>query len=83
MFSEKPKEQLWTMIAVSPILQRLAFPGIFGLALMGLGVWQDILWLSIAGLILAAPVVWCILLITVVYPVLLLFDKPPKRYWEE
>jgi hypothetical protein len=83
MLSENAKERLLALLAVSPILQRFAFPGICGVALIGLGIWQDIQWLSIAGLIVAAPIVWCYLLIMVVYPVILLFDKPPKRYWKE
>ena len=83
MFSEEAKGRLWTMIAVSPILQRFALPGIVGMIVPGLGIWQDLQWLSIAGLILAVPMVWCCLLILVVYPIILLFDKPPKRYWEE
>lgn len=82
MLSEKPKDRMLTMIAVSPILQRFAFPGILGMVLVGIGIWQDIPWLSIVGLILAAPVIWCYLLILVVYPMMLLFDKPPKR-WKE
>ena len=83
MFSEKARERLRTMIAVSPILQRFALPGIVGHAFVWIGIWQDILWLSIAGLILAAPVVWCYALIIFVYPIMLFFDKPPKRYWHE
>jgi hypothetical protein len=40
-------------------------------------------WLLIAGLIPATPIVWCYVLIMVVYPIILLFEKPPKRYWEK
>jgi hypothetical protein len=83
MFSEKAKERIWTIFAVSPIMQRFAFPGVFGLAVMGPGIWKDIRWLSIVGLILAAPVLWCYFLIIVVCPIVLLFDKPPKQHWEE
>jgi hypothetical protein len=83
MLSEHAKERLWTMFAVSSILQRFVLPGMFGLAFIGVGIWKDIPWLLIAGLILAAPIVWCYVLIMVVYPIILLFEKPPKRYWEK
>lgn len=83
MLSETTKERLMAMIAVSPIFRRFALPGLIGLTCAGLGIWLDISWLWITGLILAVPVLWCYIVIMVVYPVMLLFDKPPKRYWSE
>ena len=83
MLSEKMKERVMTMIAVSPIFQRFALPGLIGLTCFGLGIWLGIPWLWIIGLILATPVLWCYLVIMVVYPVILLFEKPTKRYWSE
>ena len=83
MLSQKTKERLLTMIAVSPIVQRFALPGLIGLICIGLGVWLDILWLSITGLILATPVLYCYIVILIVYPVIFLFDKPSKRNWTQ
>lgn len=85
--SERTKHLLLNAIAVSPIMQRFALPGIVGALLIGLGVWQKITWLTITGLILAAPVLWCYFVIMVIYPIVLLFEKlfgqSPKRHGEE
>jgi magnesium-transporting ATPase (P-type) len=85
--SERTQNLLLNAIAVSPIMQRFAFPGAAGLVLAAVGAWQDIPWLTIAGLILAAPVLWCYFVIMVICPIVLLFEKlfsgPPKRHWEE
>ncbi len=81
--SERTKDLLCRAIAVSPILQRYALPGLVGLLLVGVGVWQQITWLTIAGLLLAAPVLWCYLVIMVVCPLILLFSKNQPRHWKE
>ena len=83
LLSEKTRYLLMNAIAVSPILKRFMLPGIIGMLLTGVGVWQKMEWLTITGLVLAAPVLWCYVVVIVVYPLLLLFSKTPKRHWEE
>ena len=85
--SEKTKNLLMNAIAVSPIMKRFMLPGIIGMLLAGVGLWQDMEWLVITGLVLAAPVLWCYLLVMVVYPLMLLYEKlftkPREPYWKE
>ena len=80
---EKTKNLLLNTIAVSPILKRFMLPGIIGMLLTGVGVWQEMEWLTITGLVLAAPVLWCYVVVIIVYPLILLFSKTPKRHWED
>ena len=81
--SEKIRNLGENAIAISPILRRFGGPGLIGLLLIGLGLWQDMTWLTIAGIILAAPVIWCYVVLIVVYPLLILFCKPQQRHWKE
>lgn len=83
LLSEKTRCLLMNTIAVSPILKRFMLPGIIGMLLTGVGVWQEMEWLTITGFILAAPVLWCYVVVIAVYPLILLFSKAPKRHWEE
>lgn len=64
-------------------MHRFGVPGIVGLTLIGFGIWKNIMWLTFASLVLAAPILWCYLLILLVFPIMLLFEKPQKRYWKE
>ena len=57
--SEKTKYFLMKAVAISPIMNRFMLPGIIGMLLTGVGVWQEMTWLAIAGLVLAAPILWC------------------------
>ena len=83
MISERTKERLLTVLAWDRNIQRFALPGIVGLSLIGLGIWKKIAWLTVTGLILAAPILFCYLLIMLVFPIMLIFEKPPKRHWED
>ena len=83
IYSDRTKERLLAALAWERIVQRFALPGILGLILIGLGIWQKLSWLTITGLILAAPILWCCLLIMVVFPIMFVFEKPPKRHWED
>ena len=84
---ERAKELLMSAIAVSPIMKRFALPGAVGLILAAVGVWQQITWLTIVGLILAIPILWCYFVIMVIYPLMFLFEKlfakPREPYWKE
>lgn len=85
--SVRTKELLLSAIAVSPILRRFGLPGVAGLLLIGVGWWQRFTWLTIAGVILAAPVLWCYFVIMVICPLVLLYEKlfatPREPYWKE
>lgn len=85
--SERIKIRLGNAIAVSPIMQRFALPGLIGIALIVMGLWQKLDWLAIAGLILAAPVLWCYFVIMLIYPLMALFEKlftkPHEPYWKD
>jgi hypothetical protein len=81
--SERTKNLLMNAIAISPIMKWGALPGIIGIPLIAVGVEKKIEWLTITGLVLAAPVLWCLFVITVICPLVILFEKLPKRHWEE
>lgn len=85
--SERTKNLLLGAIAVSPIMQRFAVPGFIGIALIAVGLWQNLDWLAIIGFILAAPVLWCYFVIMAIYPLMLLYEKlfmkPHEPYWKD
>ena len=62
------------MFAISPIMQRFALPGIVGVLCVLIGIWQQIGWLKIAGIILAVPVTWAYVVLICVYIPGLLLD---------
>ena len=72
--SEKTKSRLLSAIAISPIMRRFALPGLVGLLLIAAGVWRDLVWLTVTGIILAAPVIWAYAVLIFVYIPCLIFD---------
>lgn len=67
------KDVFLAPFAISPIIARFAWPGLIGLLLFGIGVWQQMTWLKVAGAILAAPIVWSYAVLLFVYcPILLI-----------
>ena len=73
--SEKTKNILLAPFAISPILQRCAWPGFAGALIFGIGVWLQVDWLMVIGAILAAPVIWAYAVLLFVYVPHLLFDS--------
>jgi len=73
--SEKKRSILLAPFAISPILQRFAWPGIAGLLIFGIGLWRQVDWLMVIGAILAAPVIWADAVLVLVYIPYLLFDS--------
>ena len=73
--SEKTKNILLAPFAISPILQRFAWPGIAGFLIFGIGLWRQMDWLMVIGAILAAPVIWAYAVLLLVYFPYLLFDS--------
>lgn len=73
--SEKTKNILFALFAISPILQRFGWPGIAGFLILGIGFWRQLDWLMVIGAILAAPVIWAYAVLLLVYYPYLLFDS--------
>ena len=73
--SEKTKNRLLAPLAISPIMQKCALPGIVGLLLVGVGFWKKLGRLKIVGIVLAAPVLWAYVVVTFVFIPMVIFDK--------
>jgi len=77
--SAKTKNLLGSLFAISTIMQRCALPGIVGIVLFSVGLWQHITWLRIAGVVLAAPMIWVYFVIIFVFLPWGLFDTIRRR----
>lgn len=77
--SEKTRNILFALFAISPILDRCGWPGIAGFLIFGIGFWQQVDWLMVIGAVLAAPVVWALAVLLFVYFPYLLFDAVRNR----
>jgi hypothetical protein len=75
LLSEKTKNILLAPFAISHIMERCWLPGLAGLLLFAVGVWQDVGWLKITGIVLAAPVIWVYVVVIFVFFPLILFDR--------
>jgi hypothetical protein len=73
--SEQTKNRLLMPFAISPIMKWGAFPGIVGLVLIAIGVVKKVGWLKIAGVVLAAPMLWCYFVVIFIFLPYLMFDK--------
>ena len=78
--SERIRKGALAMIAVSPIFRRFSLPGIVGIACIFVGVWQEVTWLTVTGMILAAPVIWAYAVLMCVYFPWLLFDSIRRSF---
>ncbi len=81
--SERIKNLAEHAIAISPIIKRFWLPGTIGILLLAAGLWQEIEWLAITGLILAAPIFWCYVVIGIIGPLISLFEKPQEKHWKD
>jgi hypothetical protein len=72
--SEKAKNILLAPFAISHIMQRCWLPGMIGLLLLLIGNWCHIGWLEVAGIILAAPMIWVYALVIFVFLPFAVFD---------
>ena len=75
MISQKVRNKLLALFAVSPIMKKWALPGMVGIILAGFGAWRRLVWLEIAGFVFAAPILWVYIVIIFVYFPLFLVDK--------
>jgi hypothetical protein len=73
--SERSKSLLCAPFAISPIMRRFSLPGLVGLLLFAVGVWQKLEWLKVIGIILLAPIIWVYFVLLFVYIPFLLFDS--------
>ena len=64
--------------AISPIIPRFGLPGVVGFMLLGIGAWQQLIWLKVTGAILAAPIVWAYAVLLFVYCPILLIERIRK-----
>jgi len=55
-------------------MRRFSLPGLIGLLILAIGVWQKLEWLKVIGIILLAPVIWVYIVLLLVYVPYLLFD---------
>ena len=56
-------------------MRRFSLPGLVGLLLFAVGVWQKLEWLKVIGIILLAPIIWVYFVLLFVYIPFLLFDS--------
>ena len=71
--SNRTKDLLLASFAISPIIARFSLPGLIGFLLFAVGVWQQITWLKVVGVVLAAPILWVYAVLFFVYcPILLI-----------
>jgi len=77
--TERTKNLLLNAIAISPIMKWCSFPGIIGILLIGVGLWQRTTWLTVIGLVLAAPILWCYAVLLCVYMPYLLVESARQR----
>lgn len=73
--SEKTKNLLLAPFAISYILDRCWLPGLVGFLLVAAGAWQQAVWLQIAGIVLAAPILWVYAVVMFVFLPFAVFDR--------
>lgn len=73
--SEKTKNRLLIPFAISPIMRFGALPGLVGLVMMGIGIYQQIDALKIIGFVLTIPILWVYIVIIFVYIPFAIVDK--------
>jgi len=72
--SERTKRMLLAPFAISPIMQRFSLPGLAGILILAVGIWLDLDWMMVIGIILAAPIIWVYAVLIFGYLPLLIFD---------
>ena len=72
--SERTIRILLVPFAISRILRRFALPGVVGILLFAIGVWQDLGLAKVIGIILAAPVIWVYVVLLFGYFPYLIFE---------
>jgi hypothetical protein len=57
------------------MMKRCWLPGLVGLLLFAVGSWQHLGWLKMAGVVIAAPVIWVYAVLILIYFPIILFDR--------
>lgn len=76
---EKARNILLAPFAISHIMDRCWLPGLIGLLLFAVGLWRHVGWLKIAGIVLAAPIIWVYAVLMFVFLPYILFDSVRRR----
>jgi len=76
---EKTKNILLAPFAISRIMKRCWLPGLVGMLLFAVGTWHNVGWLKIAGIVLAAPVIWVYAVVMFAFFPFILFDSIRRR----
>jgi hypothetical protein len=79
LLSEKTRNILLAPFAISHIIQRFWLPGLAGMLLFAVGVWQHVGWLEVVGIVLAAPIIWVYAVVMFVFLPFTLFDGLRRR----
>jgi hypothetical protein len=78
--SERIRELLAAPFAISPIIQHFWLPGVIGILCLTIAMSQDVGWLALLGAVLAAPVIWALAVLILVYFPYLLYDAIRRRF---
>jgi hypothetical protein len=76
---ENTKNLLVAPFAISRIMEQCWLPGVIGLLLFAVGVWQHVGWLKIVGIVLAVPILWVYAVVMLVFFPFILFDSLWRR----
>ena len=79
LLSEKTKNRLLAPLAISPIMEKGALPGLIGFLLFGLGFWLKAGWLKVVGMVFMLPILWVYAVIIVIFFPMLIFDSISNR----
>jgi hypothetical protein len=79
LLSEKTRNILLAPFAISRIMKRFWLPGLVGMLLFAVGQWQNVGWLKIVGIVLAAPIIWVYAVVMFVFFPFILFDGLRRR----
>jgi hypothetical protein len=77
--SEKTKNILFAPFAISLIMERCWLPGLLGMVLFAVGLWQHVGWLRVTGIILAAPILWVYAVVIFAFLPFALFDHVRRK----
>lgn len=77
--SEKTKHILLAPFAISRIMQRCWLPGLIGVLLFALGVWQHVGWRKGTGIVLAAPIIWVYAVVIFAFLPFAVFDHVRRK----
>ncbi len=63
------------LLAISVIMNRFSLPGMLGIILFTVGIWQRIGWIEIVGIILSLPIIWVYFVLIFVFFPSIIFER--------